>query len=369
MLSRKKQIGRIEAVRMTLQKRIETGVYQPGQKIDTVKALSEELKAGKETVQLALAELEAAGFITSIHRCGVFVNENFREKKKTVRLALVFPVEEISQEKLPPENLGIAIGIQHGLLCGGEQYGVNVEFVYAPEETGFKETSAIVKKLRKYDVLAFIGAQLEDLKRIMAKKMPVFCYDFHSKVEGQYYKVHYNSENMYASFAKHLLDCNCKTIGVYSLKESDDKPHLEMLMQARGQLFAATCEKYGLKVEKQHVISFDRNQELQSMVRKSLSADHPDFIFCNNTYLIPEVYRACIQNRIVIGEDLKIGGHGTGHTFQGIVPTLTYLRTPVFECGVEIVKQACELIKGNQDAPMVLVQPELVIGESTSGIK
>ena len=140
-------------------------------------------------------------------------------------------------------------------------------------------------------------------------------------------------------------------------------------MQARGQLFAETCEKYGLKVEKQHVISFDRNQELQSMVRKSLSADHPDFIFCNNTYLIPEVYRACIQNRIVIGEDLKIGGQGTGHTFQGIVPTLTYLRIPVFECGLEIVKQACELINGNQDVPMVLVQPELVIGESTSGIK
>ena len=369
MLSRKKQIGRIEAVRMTLQKRIETGVYQPGQKIDTVKALSEELKAGKETVQRALAELEAAGFVTSIRRCGVFVNENFHEKKKTVRLALVFPVDEISQEKLPQETWGISMGIQRGLLWGGEHYGANVEFVYAPEQAGFKETSAIVKKLQKYDVLAFIGAQLEGLKQIMAKKMPVFCYDFHSKIDGQYYKVHYNSENMYDSFAKHLLDCNCKTVGVYSLKESDDRPELEGLMQARGKLFCATCEKYGLKVDKQHVITFDPKQELQSNVRKSLAADHPDFIFCNNIYLVPEVYRACIQKRIVIGEDIKIGGHGTGHTFQGVVPTLTYLRIPVFECGAKIIELACELLHEEQGISMELLEPELVIGESTTGIK
>lgn len=55
---------------------INTGVYQPGDKLPSIRALAVDLGLNVNTVKRAFAELEARGMIVSYQGRGVFVAEN-----------------------------------------------------------------------------------------------------------------------------------------------------------------------------------------------------------------------------------------------------------------------------------------------------
>lgn len=365
---------RSNQLRDILQRRIESGQYERGKKIDSVRSLAAEFQMGKATVQNVLRELEARRYICTVPGRGVFVNPDFEKEKKTVRLALVIPEGKSAPECMPPEDLGIVSGIQRGLLSGGEQFGAKVDFVHVPIDTGKKESSPQIKNLSKYDALVFISGQLNTLRTRMAQSMPVFCYGGKSSADGQYYTVSYNRFGAHTRLADHILQCGCKTVGIYSFsapeKPEPGNPNLYLLRRA--EMFRLACQKAGLIVRDEDVRQFTPGDTLQKELTKTLSGGHPDFIFCNNVYLVPEVYRACMKLRILIGEDIRLAGQGTGYTFQGIVPSLTYIKVPVFEAGLRLVELACEYVNGDGQLNMNgrnSLPVELELNESTSGCR
>ena len=135
-------------------------------------------------------------------------------------------------------------------------------------------------------------------------------------------------------------------------------------------MFRDVFVKSGLIVRDEDIVVLPEDETLKDVLFRQLSGTRPDFIFCNNVYLVPEVYRACMKHRLLIGNEVRIGGQGTGYTFQGIVPSLTYIKVPVFEAGQRLVELACEYVNGggqlNMDGSCRL-PVELELNESTSG--
>ena len=69
---------------------------------------------------------------------------------------------------------------------------------------------------------------------------------------------------------------------------------------------------------------------------------------------------------------IRLAGQGTGYTFQGIVPSLTYIKVPVFEAGQRLVELACEYVNGDGQLNMNgrnSLPVELELNESTSGCR
>lgn len=59
-----------------IQRRIITGIYQPGERIPSVRELADEAKVNPNTMQKALSELERSGLIYSQRTNGRFITED-----------------------------------------------------------------------------------------------------------------------------------------------------------------------------------------------------------------------------------------------------------------------------------------------------
>ncbi|HBB20140.1 MAG: GntR family transcriptional regulator [Ruminococcus sp.] len=59
-----------------LMSRIASGVYQPGERIPSVRDLAEEARVNPNTMQRALAEIERSGYIISLRTSGRFITED-----------------------------------------------------------------------------------------------------------------------------------------------------------------------------------------------------------------------------------------------------------------------------------------------------
>ena len=371
-LKNTKKCGRSNQLQELLQYRIESGQYGPGKKIDSVRTLAAEFHVGKETVQKVLRELETRGFVCSIPGKGVYVNRDFAKEKKTVKLAFVIPAAEISPESLAPEGQGILSGIRRGVMLGGERYGAKIDFIHVPENTRLTKSSTMVKNLSKYDGLLFIGGRLRSLKQMLANTIPLFSYDDKYKYEGHHFCVSYDRSGAYERLAEHIRKYGCQTVGIYSYAVPE-KPELgnpnHFLLQ-RAEMFRDVFTKSGLTVRDEDMVVLPEDNTLNDVLFRQLSGRRPDFIFCNNVYLVPEVYRACMKHRLLIGNEIRIAGQGTGYTFQGIVPSLTYIKVPVFEAGQRLVELACEYVNGNGNLNLdgcCSLPVELELNESTSG--
>ena len=371
-LKNTKKSGRSTQLQELLQYRIESGQYEPGKKIDSVRTLAAEFHVGKETVQKVLRELETSGFVCSVPGKGVYVNRDFAKEKKTVKLAFVIPATEISPESLSPEAQGILSGIRRGVMLGGERYGAKIDFIHVPENTRLTKSSTMVKNLSKYDALLFIGGRLRSLKQLLSRTMPLFSYDDKYDYEGHHFCVSYDRSGAYERLAEHIRKCGCQTVGIYSyaIPEKPSAGNPNQFLLHRAEMFRDVFVKSGLTVRNEDMVVLQNDHTLKDVLFRQLSGTRPDFIFCNNVYLVPEVYRACMRHRLLIGDEIRIGGQGTGYTFQGIVPSLTYIKVPVFEAGQLLVELACEYVNGNGHLNLdgrCSLPVELELNESTAG--
>ena len=91
----------------------------------------------------------------------------------------------------------------------------------------------------------------------------------------------------------------------------------------------------------------------------------PD-LFCH------ESYEACSELGIQIGTELKVAAIASGMTFQGLIPSLTYVKVPMFELAVNIVRDTCRLICDGVSVSELRREKylaPLIIGKSTMKYK
>lgn len=375
ILDKESPVALPRQLKQILQQRIETAYYTPGRKIDSVRKISAEFKVSSLTVQRALKQLESDGFVVSVPASGIFVNDQFAKEKSPVKMAFVFPEAEISQKILPPENWALSSEIYRGLLSGAQKYGAQVDFIYVDKDMELLQMLRQVKRLGRYHALVFAGEQLLDLQLKMAQEMPIFRVPATREAIPGLLDIDYDREAALSDLAAHAKDCGCKTVGTISyidVKESSAKKELRNFYDERTHRFLEACRTLGLETPDHLQVRIGTYADPMRCLSETLKQGYPDFIFYNHTDSVPIMYEACAELGIQIGKDLKMAAIATGFTFQGLIPSLTYVRVPMFELARDAVCDACRLVSDGLSVSALQrkkLHAPLITGKSTMEYK
>ncbi len=317
--------------------RITSGQYSVGEKIPSIRALMNDFSVSSQTVQRALRQLQDARAVTAIQGSGVYVNA--QPSPTRLRLAMIFPEQSISRSHLDLENWGMSSELQRGLLSGGVQYGARLEFIHTNEEASPEEWRALTAELRDYNGAIFIGQQLSGLQKMLSNCLPVFQYNNELPLMGEVQLVDYDREGAMRSLLRQAAQAGCQTASCLSYLEGLNAIQDGCFLR-RAELMLRLCPEYGLRPLQQQArnLSPQTRAELDGIV----AAEQADFLFCNHAYLVRDVFELCRRQQ----KTILLGAIGSGATFQGLHPGMFYLRVPMFEAGLGIVRCLHRLATG-----------------------
>ena len=349
----------------TLLNRIRTGYYSPGKRMDAIRKIADEFKVSTLTAQKACKMLEQEGAIIPVPQSGLFVSESFLEKPaQQMRIVFVFPEVEISPKVLDLEGWGLISELNRGFHAGAQENGVRLDFLYIDESSHPRELLAYAEKIREeYDFAVFSSSQLELIQKELAVvKFPFFtlCDDPANVVEGAL-PFYYDHDKA----LEYLLDLikaePPEKVMILSSHATQDKFSI-----IRAEKFHQLCCNAGYKPE--NILSIAVDREDKNVLKSLLAENKGAFIFCNNAYLVRNIYIAAMQNGQIPGRDFSIAAIATGVTFTGLIPSLTYVRVPLFDLGLQVIRTACAIFQSGmkKKVNMEVVLPELIINETTN---
>ena len=364
--------NKISVLEDILRSRIESGEYPAGCRLPSIRMLSSEFNLVIRTIQLALEHLEDEGYIVSIHGKGSYVNEHYIEDKCGSRIAFVFPEAAISDEILNPENWTTVQQFSSGLFAGAQKYGAEVIVLHVDRHLDEMQQLRWLRKLKKYDAVVFPDYQLASLQKELAQEIPVFtiCTPQDSKAPFISYN-RFMHRKAISKLVAHAVECGSKSVGVISLLEKPNGPidPTIQFFKERAALFIQECEKHHLVTKESFCLSFNKMSEVRDSLTEVWKNEHPDFLFCNQAFLPKIVYQVCMEKKLRIGVDIRIAAYASGMTFHGLFPEMTYIKTSLFESGMNIVREVCRYTS-NEVSIVGIDLPEvdfpLIVNASTS---
>ena len=363
-----------EQLKTILRRRIEAGYYKPGERIDTVRKLATAFKVSTLTVQRACKLLEEERCIISMPQSGMFVPENFFERPQNpMRVVFVFPEVEISPQVLDLENWAMTNELNRGLLAGAQESDLKIDFLHIPTGGNIRERFQRAEMIRaNYDSAIFFGTQLMDIQLELASgNFPVYsvCAD-PDKNNSSLKFVFYDQERAIELVVESALKSGAQKFAVFSSTQdfyydignyqAEDLKNF----QSRPSLFLALCKKRGIEQSQIQYCIFDENN--RNTIPQRLKESHGAFIFCNNAYLVRDIYVAAYENSMIPGKDFQIMAIASGITFTGLIPSLSYVRVPLYEVGLQLIRMAHRKFRNpGADIQWEPVQPEIVLNETS----
>ena len=377
-LDKSSRIPLPQQLKAILRKRIETGHYKPGERIDAVRKRAEEFNVSSLTVQKACKLLEKENCIISMPQSGLFVPENFFERPaRTMKIAFVFPEVEISPRVLDMENWGMTNELNRGLLAGAQEHNVKLDFMHIAWNGGFRERFQYVSSIREnYDCAIFFGNQLMDVQlELSAHSFPVYTVcNYPSDVSSKLISVYYDQDRAMELIVEAALNSGSEKFAVFSSTQDFypanpnvrvmDKETNQEICSSRSSFFLKLCKKYGVERSRIDYQIFDENNrnKIPALLRELRGA----FIFCNNAYLVRDIYVAAYENGMIPGKDFQIMAIASGVTFMGLIPSLSYVRVPMYELGLQLLRTAySKFIDPEKTLVWDPVMPELIQNETS----
>lgn len=207
-----------------IRKRIESGIYKPGEMIDSLRNLAAEFKTSPEVIRLALNLLRKDGLIISQHGKGNFVAQNpvtFRE------VMVITPLSGHIDQDIVSEFISrFSEHPEYRLIMEDIKMGDNnIDYDYIERRSN--ELSRIIdERLEngKLDAIFFNGSsriRLSFLKKYI-NKLKLFCFhDISQLVEVPCPSVSIDYYHGYYIGLHHLFEKGCKNILVISLPENE----------------------------------------------------------------------------------------------------------------------------------------------------
>ena len=350
-----------------LRQRIECGYYVPGKKIDSVRMIAKAFGVSTVSVQTALNLLKEDGTLESIPGSGLFVRKDFQKEQQTVNIAFVFPEAMISPNYLSSEDWITNSEIHLGLLRGAEIYGAKVNFIYLDENMPEKLLNQRLAEIRQNNAVLFVGRQLNQYRDMLAKEMFVFnIISEHDRTPDDVIQISSDKCGAIATAVEYAVKCGCRSAGIITYF-SNNAPEYNTL-RIQSELFVKLCKEAGLNTPERYDWEFKTQENIGAALKEKLEKDRPDFLLCNYSYLVSDLYEACKDAGLKIGKDIKIMAKSPGLIFQGMIPSLTYLKPPAFENAVDIVNYACRLTRGTISVAELNLRKnkyQLIVGKST----
>ncbi|MFA7229671.1 MAG: substrate-binding domain-containing protein [Victivallaceae bacterium] len=333
-------------------------------RIPSERDLADNLKISRGTVRMALSELEKSGFIERIPQKGAFLCQP--SKKRTTRLALVFPESSMSHDDIADyASWESDSEMWRGMLSACPRVNAVISFLHCPAKKDLKFLENFADNLlAEYDGALFIGYQLSDLRTVLkSKNFPTISL---GDVLGESTNfVFYDRTEACELAAKHLLKCGCRNI--FLLGVNGDAVSWPL----KKAIFRRTFAEAGFWIPDENIIEISRNNEEQCMetLRERLPASNgklPDAFFCSTQVIPFALLRLANERNWRVPEDFMIMGYANNMQLRPTVPLLTHIRIPYFDIGYK----GCEILANNiltgEKLPeLTIVKAELVNGKTT----
>lgn len=308
-----------QEISQILLQRIEGGFYAPGRKMDSVRQIASSLGVSTVSVQNALKFLKEKGIVRAVPGSGVIVNEGYSREIRVCNIAFVFPEIAISPDTLQFEDWVINSEIHLGLLRGAELYGAKINFIYVDEKMAPGVLAKKMKEIRENDAAIFVGRELFDIQKTLSKEMPVLNFiSEYDKLPETIVPVCPANREALKSIAKHAKQCNCKKVGILSFVRENTKKNDPgfQLMRLQQEIFIQFCKEEGLETGPEYNWELYEEDRYDLALRDLLKKNPPEFLFCNYSYLVGELYECCRELGIKIGEDMRIMAKSPGLIFS-----------------------------------------------------
>ena len=362
VLSKRKGIPLPQQLKDALLSRIEQGYYKPGERIDTVRKLSAEFGVSSLTVQKACKLLEDENCLISMPQSGLFVPENFFERPgKPLRTVFVFPEMAITSQVLEMEIWGLSSELYRGFLAGAQEHSVQLDFLHIGQNSSFREKFRQIERIHEnYDCAIFVGDQNRDIQLELAERdFPVFnVADQPELIPEPLNPIYYDHEKALDLVLDSALNSGAKAIALLTLRVRN-----ENYLAARHSRFVTLCRRKGIGPGRLFTQTLDENDLYQ--LPEILNRIKGSFIFCNNAYLVRDIFVAARKNGMIPGKDFQIMAIASGVTFTGLIPALTYVRVPIYEIGYSLIQKISEMQRdGSKSFRWKSIDPELITGET-----
>ncbi len=341
----------------SLIRQIRGGKLHSGDQVPSERELAELWGISRGTARLALKELETFGYVERQGARGTIIRYD-GDPKRPLRVVFAFPEKSISPDILSPECWALSSELHRGMLAGAAETGVQVFFEHFADNVTPEELRSQLKRLHNYDAAVFTGWQLDKLQNEFAEDHPVFqvCTSQELPSNPRIIPVYYSGPSALEKLLFHAKECGCRTAGVLSFFP------IEPPMTERAEQFLHLAAGAGFPTSEAFYFKVNQESDVGTQLDRILKGTLPDFLFINHTEQTIAFYEAAFRNGIRIGKDIKVAGIATGLTFQGLIPSYTYVRVPMFESGKFIIEA---LAKNPELNSLPVLDAPLIPGNST----
>ena len=353
-----------EQIAGIIRQRIQSGVYVPGRKIDSIRKLAASLQVSTVTVSRALEILEKTETVFRLRGKGVFVSEKLKSKERPLTACFAFPKLAVGDIR-DSEGKALTNEFYRGLMQGAMEENIKLQFSYFTSEPTPEEFQRQLKEIENYDFIIFAGLQFRQLMEKIALKMPTFCVkgtngdSFPAGVHISDYDRPDAREKLFQLF----LDSGANSAAALTSG---------VKISARAEDFLRRVAETGKKtpddgnwIFPSFDWTFDYDAAL-SRLKKYLTKEKPEFLFCNSTTLLSLVYEAAYSLKLEIGKDIMVAGIISGVTVETLFPRYTYLKIPRYEQGVDVMRAASACIRLGIPVNLPVHKVRLVTGQSVN---
>ena len=325
-----------------IRSRIESGFYQPGKKLDTVRKFARDFSVSQVTVIKALDILEEETLIKRVPVKGVFVSDRLNLGKKQLNACFAFPEKKMAPEENSRENWGLNFELYRGLLTGAEQYGIALQFTYFKDNPSPELLKKQLDALRNFDFVIFPGySQLQELRDHSSAERPTFYLTGKTAAKNiPAIAIDYDRKDARQALRSFLLASGRKSAAAISASDQDG---------VRAGQFLADAKASGIKASSAPWILDKYDPELPAKLRSFLLRREADFILVDYPEFVISLYEAALAAGLVPGKDFLPTSMASGQIFSGLLPQLTYFRIPRYEMGLQIMEMADKILRKGKE--------------------
>jgi LacI family transcriptional regulator len=342
--------------REAIKRAIDTGQYEPGQRIPSTAEMSRQLNVSLVTAHRALGDLVNDGVLHRHQGRGTFVRETPRsgnERPAAVgRIGLV-----VHRESSLADHF-------HGQLLEGIRQGARAAYLdlmllrFGDDLNG------------ECDGFLWVNPLPGEVGDMLERSAPRPCVIAGARVppelEGDVAAVDADNFGLATKAAEHLLELGHRRLGYVG---GGDGEEATFNTADRWRGFLQACEAGGVTLtpeDKVDARSWRLNQEeragLVEMLRRD---DRPTAIFAAGYYHALDVYAAAAEVGLKLPDDLSVIGVDDPPSAEHLSPPLTAVRQPLVRLGRAAVDALVSLRQSDGKAKTLLLDAELVVRVST----
>lgn len=329
--------------------RIQDKVYLPGEKITSEPALSREFGLSRNTIRLAIQELEVAGVLYRIQGKGTFVCEKQPEAKRKIGL-IIYDISYATHPLTSRLIQGIdSVLSEHGYLLD----------ILASQRSVQEEN---VEQLAEHYAGFLIGAYQIDsliLQKLSQQMVPyLFVKNYQPKQEADTVRCDFYQAGCLA--AEHLIQNNCKDLALITGNDA------AVIFQEYRKGVTDCCLENGVQLRRRNIFEIELSNYRQFLpeIADKIAEERPDGLLVIDDQIAADLITQLELRNVQTPSDIAVVGCNNMAIAQLNSPALTTIEIPAFEIGQTAAQELLNRLNGNVNS-LEPLPVKLIVRDST----